>query len=124
MKGEFNQQWLPTTAKEVRERGWDTLDVIPGSFSPTMGWEGQEKSKGGTMAGTLYLCAGRFVNDVDLAEQRKVLVLSSTQADMLFPHAQAVGNTLEMDGAVWRVCGVYKAKNIWKTAGMMRNPRS
>ena len=62
------------------------------------------------------MCAGRFINDVDLAEQRKVLVLSSTQADMLFPHAQAVGNTLEMDGAVWRVCGVYKANmHEWNT---------
>lgn len=62
------------------------------------------------------MCAGRFVNDVDLKEQRKVLVLSSTQADMLFPHAQAIGNSVEMDGTVWRVCGVYKANmHEWNT---------
>jgi len=28
MQENYKQQWLPTTAKEVKERGWDELDVI------------------------------------------------------------------------------------------------
>lgn len=28
MNNERKLQWLPTSAKEVQERGWDTLDVI------------------------------------------------------------------------------------------------
>ncbi|MGN0234392.1 MAG: ABC transporter permease [Bacteroidaceae bacterium] len=62
------------------------------------------------------MCAGRFINDIDLAEKRKVLVLTSTQADILFPHEQAVGRSVEMDGMTWRVCGVYNANmHEWNT---------
>lgn len=60
---------------------------------------------------------GRFINNIDLEQHRKVVVLPDKQADMLFPHRQnALGGIVDIGGIPWLVCGIYKANNDqWQT---------
>lgn len=53
---------------------------------------------------------GRFINDIDLRERRKVLVISEDHAKELEPHGGTiVGRYVNVDGLMFRVVGVYKA---------------
>ena len=57
---------------------------------------------------------GRFVNDIDMQQRRKVLVLSSKQAKELMGGsrresiASLIGQPVKMSGLVFRVVGIYK----------------
>ena len=52
---------------------------------------------------------GRFINDVDLKEKRKVLVLSSKQQEELCEHeASLVGKYVNVGSFAFRVVGIYK----------------
>lgn len=56
---------------------------------------------------------GRFINDRDMAEHRKVVVLQADQARLLFgDEAQAVGKRVDCMGLSWVVVGVYE--NEWR----------
>lgn len=51
---------------------------------------------------------GRFINDMDLKESRKVMVLTEENARILFGDAEsAVGNRVTAYGLSWLVVGVY-----------------
>lgn len=51
--------------------------------------------------------AGRFVNDVDMRQRRKVIVISENDADYLFgTYRNAVGKYVTADGGMYRVVGV------------------
>lgn len=51
--------------------------------------------------------AGRFVNDVDMQQRRKVIVISENDADYLFgTYRNAVGKYVTADGGMYRVVGV------------------
>jgi len=50
---------------------------------------------------------GRFINSIDIREQRRVCVIDRQRADLLFPHpAQAIGSSLQVNGSSWMVVGV------------------
>lgn len=52
---------------------------------------------------------GRFINDIDLKEKRKVLVLSSKQQEELCEHeASLVGKYVNVGSIAFRVVGIYK----------------
>ena len=52
---------------------------------------------------------GRFINDIDLKEKRKVLVLSSKQQEELCEHeASLVGEYVNVGSFAFRVVGIYK----------------
>ena len=52
---------------------------------------------------------GRFINDIDLKEKRKVLVLSSKQQEELCEHeASLVGKYVNVGSFAFRVVGIYK----------------
>lgn len=52
---------------------------------------------------------GRFINDIDLKEKRKVLVLSSKQQEELCEHeASLVGKYVNVGSFSFRVVGIYK----------------
>lgn len=56
------------------------------------------------------LLSGRFVNDIDRRERRKVLVVREDQAKELMPRGGTlVGSYVKVDGMAFRVVGVYKA---------------
>lgn len=56
------------------------------------------------------LAAGRFINDVDLRDKRKVVVLSSNNVLQLFDSAEdAVGKYVNIGGLSFKVIGVYES---------------
>lgn len=54
---------------------------------------------------------GRFINDIDIEQKRKVLVLSEDDAKELMPHGteRIIGQYVDVDSLAFRVVGVYKA---------------
>lgn len=54
---------------------------------------------------------GRFINDIDIEQKRKVLVLSEDDAKELMPQGTQclVGSHVDVGGYAFRVVGVYKA---------------
>ena len=51
---------------------------------------------------------GRFINDLDISEARRVMVLADNQATLLFGNdADALGKTVSSMGLAWTVVGIY-----------------
>jgi len=60
------------------------------------------------LSGYMKIVDGRFINEADLREARKVIVITKTAAETLFPSVDnAVGNTVKAAGIVFTVVGVY-----------------
>jgi putative ABC transport system permease protein len=60
---------------------------------------------------SMYPAAGgRFLNDRDMAERRRVIFLGDSIAARLFPAGDAVGNTLRLDGLPFTVVGTMATK--------------
>jgi putative ABC transport system permease protein len=53
---------------------------------------------------------GRFLNAMDVAERRRVVFLGDSIASRLFPHGDAVGSTLHLDGLPFTVIGTMASK--------------
>lgn len=51
---------------------------------------------------------GRFINDVDLKERRKVIVISPRMKEVLFHSADPLGKYVNSGNIVYQVVGVYK----------------
>jgi putative ABC transport system permease protein len=58
------------------------------------------------------LLYGRFINDIDLHEKRKVLVLSDTQAKELDPkdYKTLIGKYVKVGNFAFKVVGIYKSR--------------
>lgn len=56
------------------------------------------------------IVAGRFINDADIRQCRKVMVIRDLTAERLFgqPSTEAVGKTVKCMGLAWTIVGVYK----------------
>ena len=54
---------------------------------------------------------GRFINDIDMREMRKVLVVSEDQAKELLPHQpkNLIGQHVNVSGIAFNVVGILKA---------------
>lgn len=66
------------------------------------------------------LLAGRFINDTDIKERRKSLVLPRRMARTLFKNAEtAVGQIIDISGMAFHIVGVY---NDHSTGGMGITP--
>ena len=50
---------------------------------------------------------GRFINDLDMREERKVIVLSPRMAEVLFPGQNALGQYIKAGKLMWQVVGIY-----------------
>ena len=55
------------------------------------------------------IVSGRFINEIDLRQKRKSVVISDVNARNLFPHERnVVGQTLDFNGIPYTVVGIYK----------------
>lgn len=59
---------------------------------------------------------GRFVNELDMREQRKVIVLSPRMKEVLFRDEPALGKYVRADGTMLQVIGVYDDDNLSNNA--------
>ena len=50
---------------------------------------------------------GRFINDIDLRELRKVIVLNTKTVELLFPRGEAIGQVVTGNGVAYQVVGIY-----------------
>ena len=65
-----------------------------------------------TKVNKMELLHGRFINDIDLKEKRKVLVLSNRQAKELKPrdYQKLLGKYVKVNAIAFKVVGIYKDK--------------
>jgi putative ABC transport system permease protein len=54
---------------------------------------------------------GRFINDLDVREKRKTVVISQRAKDILFKNETAIGKIVNIDGIMYTVVGVYYIEN-------------
>jgi len=57
------------------------------------------------------LVSGRFINDIDLSETRKVCVIGTDVQENFFPNVKPVGRTMAIDGITYTIVGVVKNTN-------------
>ena len=56
---------------------------------------------------------GRFINEIDLQQKRKVVVISDSNAKDLFPkEREVVGKSLDLSGISYTVVGIYKDEQM------------
>jgi len=65
---------------------------------------------------SLYKNQGRFINEIDMQEQRKVIVLEKTIVETLFKHENPIGKYVNANNIPFQVVGVYEKTNPWQDA--------
>lgn len=79
--------------------------------SATTNTYGEGVNPGFEIMRTMYPAAGgRFINEMDVAEQRRVVFLGNEIAERLFPRDDAVGKQVMLDGVPFVVVGVMQKK--------------
>jgi len=65
----------------------------------------------------IQLLSGRFINELDMKEKRKVAVVADKDALVLFDHEEPLGKQIHYNGIAFTVIGVYKPKGAnWGNA--------
>ena len=106
---------IATTANEFK----DNIDRVGARYETTATISNGEDYISAEIAGVypnhaqidkLQMVYGRFINELDLRQKRKVLVLSSNQAKELQPkgYAQLVGRYVKVGSMAFKVVGIYK----------------
>jgi putative ABC transport system permease protein len=68
------------------------------------------------------IIAGRFVNDKDMTEKRKVIVIGTRVREILFePDEEALGEYLKINGIYFKVVGILKSKRSPNNGGDREN---
>mgnify|MGYP002094399712 CR=1 FL=1 len=59
---------------------------------------------------TVKLSKGRFINEIDIRQCRKVIVLNTKTAEILFDktHTEPIGQNVKTGGIIYQVVGLYK----------------
>ena len=63
-----------------------------------------------TTANTHFVDDGRFFTDSDLTHRARVAVVGRDVADALYPHRDAIGQVLTLNGVAYEVIGVFEHK--------------
>lgn len=61
----------------------------------------------------IKLVEGRFINQLDMRENRKVMVLHKKTVEMLFPRESALGKIIKVNGLAFKVVGIYDDQNFF-----------
>jgi putative ABC transport system permease protein len=121
-EGRFIQ--LDNRDVEMTERSFShyVKDVMPslyqGGLIVSHGAQHQSATLMGVKPGweeidAVKIVYGRFINEIDLRQKRKSVVMSDVNAQTLFPHEKnVVGKTLDFNGISFTVVGVYKDEQM------------
>jgi putative ABC transport system permease protein len=59
----------------------------------------------------LYISAGRLINDLDIQDKRKVVVIGTRVKELLFKNDEdALGEYIQIQGVYFKVVGIFKSK--------------
>ena len=116
-------RWIRFT-KEDADIIWQSIPQIK-EVSPSYG-QGGRRLKYGSRTATTYIegvfpnfellrtmypkMGGRFLNDLDMKENRRVLYLGSEISEELFEQEDPIGKTVELDGIPFTLVGVMQPK--------------
>ena len=67
---------------------------------------------------SIRILKGRFVNQRDITEFRKVLVLHEKTAKILFPEEEPIGKYLQAQGVVYQIVGIYTDQNAFTPSAL------
>lgn len=67
----------------------------------------------------IRLTEGRFINNKDISQRRKVIVLHQKTADILFPKTQAIGKYITSQGVIYQVVGIYSDQNSFSPTALV-----
>ncbi|MCR5697717.1 MAG: ABC transporter permease [Marinilabiliaceae bacterium] len=67
----------------------------------------------------IELSKGRFINQIDINEERKVCVLGNKTVDVLFPNDEPTGKFVKVNDLYYKVIGVYTDDNTWGTQDVL-----
>ena len=62
---------------------------------------------------------GRFVNERDMSEKRKVIVLHEKTANTLFPRTQPIGKYINASGVAYQIVGIYTDQNSFSPSALV-----
>lgn len=62
---------------------------------------------------------GRFVNERDMQEKRKVMVIHEKTAQILFPKTDPLGKYVNAQGVAYRIVGVYADQNSFSPSALV-----
>lgn len=65
------------------------------------------------------LLKGRFINDRDMQEKRKVIVLHEKTSDILFYHSEPIGKYITSKGVIYQVVGIYSDQNSFSPTALV-----
>lgn len=68
---------------------------------------------------TLNLLKGRFINQRDMAEHRKVIVLHKKTARILFPGGKEIGQYVRAEDVTYQVVGIYSDQNNFTPSALI-----
>jgi putative ABC transport system permease protein len=60
----------------------------------------------------INLISGRFINNIDMKEKRKVAIIADKDALVLFDNDDPLGKTINYNGIAFTVIGVYKTRGV------------
>jgi len=88
---------------------------LDGTFTVQYGTKNSSFSVNGEYPGypavkPLHLTSGRFVNDIDIKERRKVAIIGDRVAEVLFGTANPLGQEIRIKGIFFRVVGLFRAE--------------
>ena len=72
-----------------------------------------------TLLEAAQLERGRFINERDMRECWKDIVLHEKTADILFPHAEPIGKYLQAQGVAYQVVGIYSDMNSFLPSALV-----
>ena len=61
---------------------------------------------------------GRFINERDMKEQRKVIVLHQKTVETLFPHQHPIGKYVDASGVAYQIVGIYEDQNSFSPSAL------
>ncbi|MBE0556245.1 MAG: ABC transporter permease, partial [Proteobacteria bacterium] len=65
----------------------------------------------------LYISKGRLINDLDIEDKRKVVVIGTRVKDLLFkPEEEALGEYIQIQGVYFKVVGIFRSKRTGEQA--------